>query len=78
LAIIVLLPGDTIKIQFADSDGEFAIAFTEERITIDVGCWYDAQGRKGIVYEEIFGHGISDRIAAKLALAWPVPESPER
>jgi hypothetical protein len=56
--IVVLKPGESVSIQFAESDGELIVNFAEDRITVDAGEWYDAQGREGIVYEEIFGHGI--------------------
>lgn len=76
--IVVLKPGESIRINFAESDGEIIVTFQEDRITVDAGEWYDSTGREGIVYEEIFGHGISDKIAKNLEALGPVPENPER
>ena len=70
--IIVLQTGESVTINFAESDGELTVAFHEDRITVDAGEWYDTQGRQGIVYEEIFGHGISEKTVE------PIPENPER
>ena len=74
--IVVLKPGEKVEIQFAESDGEITVAFHEERITVETD-WPDTAGRQGVIYEEIFGYGISDKIAV---VEWnePVPENPER
>jgi hypothetical protein len=71
--IVVLKPGESVSIQFAESDGELIVSFAEDRITVDAGEWYDTQGREGIVYEEIFGHGLDKLLAVE-----NIPENPER
>ena len=50
-----LKPGDKITITFADSDGEFVIAFNPDSITIESELPGNIVGGEGLIYEERFG-----------------------
>lgn len=50
---IVLQPGESIKVTFADSDGDIEVRFDEDAIRVQTE-WADSTGREGIVYEEKF------------------------
>ena len=60
--IVVLKPGEKVEIHFAESDGEITVNFQEDRITVET-AWPDTAGRQGVIYEEIFGAGISELTA---------------
>jgi hypothetical protein len=57
--IVVLKPGETLHVQFYESDGEITVDFSETAITVNADL-PDTSGREGEIYREEFGKFIFD------------------
>lgn len=59
--VVLIHPGQTVVVRVADSDGEFAIHYGKDRLTVGADM-PDATGREGIIYEEKFGPSETDDV----------------
>ena len=50
---VVLHPGESVDVEFFESDGSIIVAFNESDISVSTD-WPDTEGRKGVIYQEKF------------------------
>lgn len=67
---VVIQPGDTLEVCFADEegndlDGDVIVKFTGDEIRVE-SDWEDSDGRKGLLYSERFGDGRDSDLEALL------------
>lgn len=53
MAYIVMLPGETLSVQFHEADGEILVKFQEDKIVVETQ-WQDTKGRGGVLWEDVF------------------------
>src|SRR3989337_2618462 len=61
--IIILKPGETIRVHLADSDGEFRINYGKKVLSVKTD-FPDTKGRVGTIYAEHFGSPSSTKAEA--------------
>ena len=51
---VIIPPGKSLSVKFANTDGEFIVAYGDESLTVETNS-KDSEGRSGVIYEERFG-----------------------
>ena len=51
---VVLKPGETLEVEFEETDGTIIVGFSETDITVSANL-PDTSGREGVIYQEVFG-----------------------
>ena len=51
---IVIAQGESVRIETADSDGGFDIAYTDSELTIKADIGGSHKGDEGVIYREVF------------------------
>lgn len=64
---LCLKPGESIVIEFLDTDGQITISYNDENVTVEADM-PDSDGRQGIIYSERF---IENMEKAEAAIAEP-------
>jgi hypothetical protein len=67
---VILAPGQAVAVRFANTDGEFVIAFdcdSSNELTIEADM-PDSDGREGVIYREVFSvPGDKDEVCQEVA-----------
>ncbi len=71
--VIVLAPGEMIRVELQDSDGAFEVEFGRDKLTVWADMPGSVKGEAGVIYEECWS---GSEFVDKDSGVWPLVETP--